>query len=99
LQRSPSLPEVPTLLESGLPGVDMAGWMSLFAPAGTPRPILSKVQQAAAKALAAPEVRERLPALGQIPVGSTPEQFEAKYKADVEMFQRIVASAKIAPQD
>jgi len=57
------------------------------------------VQQAAAKALAAPDVRERLPALGQIPVGSTPEEFEAKYKADVATFQRIVANAKIAPQD
>jgi tripartite-type tricarboxylate transporter receptor subunit TctC len=97
--RSAALPEVPTIIESGLPGVDMAGWMSFFAPAGTPGPILPRVQQAAAKALAAPEVRERLPALGQIPVGSTPEQFEAKYKADVEAFQRIVADAKIAPQD
>ena len=97
--RSSALPEVPTIIESGLPGVDMSGWMSFFAPAGTPRPILSRVQQAAAKALAAPDVRERLPVLGQIPVGSTPEQFEAKYKADVETFQRIVANAKIAPQD
>jgi tripartite-type tricarboxylate transporter receptor subunit TctC len=97
--RSAALPEVPTIIESGLPGVDMSGWMSFFAPAGTPRPILTRVQQAAAKALAAPEVRERLPALGQIPVGSTPEQFDAKYKADVETFQRIVTNAKIAPQD
>ena len=97
--RSSALPEVPTIIESGLPGVEMSGWMSFFAPAGTPRPILARVQQAAAKALAAPDVRERLPALGQIPVGSTPEQFEAKYKADVETFQRIVANAKIAPQD
>jgi tripartite-type tricarboxylate transporter receptor subunit TctC len=73
--------------------------MSFFAPAGTPRPILQRVQQAAAKALATPEVRERLPALGQIPIGSTSEQFEAKYKADVEMFQRIINDAKIAAQD
>ena len=97
--RSASLPEVPTIIESGLPGVEMSGWMSFFAPAGTPRTILSRVQQAAAKALAAPDVRERLPALGQIPVGSTPAEFEAKYKADVETFQRIVSNAKIAPQD
>ena len=97
--RSSALPDVPTIIESGLPGVEMSGWMSFFAPAGTPRPVLSRVQQAAAKALAAPDVRERLPALGQIPVGSTPEQFEAKYKADVETFQRIVDDAKIAPQD
>ena len=98
-QRSSALPEVPTLAEAGLPGVDMSGWMSFFAPAGTPRAVLSRVQQAAAKALAAPEVRERLPALGQIPVGSTPADFEAKYKADVETFRRIVANASIAPQD
>jgi tripartite-type tricarboxylate transporter receptor subunit TctC len=97
--RSSAMPEVPTIIESGLPGVDMSGWMSFFAPAGTPSAILSRVQQAAAKALAAPEVRERLPALGQIPVGSTPEQFDAKYKADVDAFQRIVTNAKIAPQD
>ena len=97
--RSASLPDVPTVIESGLPGVEMSGWMSFFAPAGTPRPILSKVQQAAAKALAAPDVRERLPALGQIPIGSTPDEFEAKYKADVEMFQRIINDAKIAAQD
>lgn len=98
-QRSAALPDVPTLSELGLPGVEMSGWMGLFAPASTPRPILSKVQQAAAKGLAAQDVRERLPALGQIPVGSTPEEFEAKYKADVETFERIVATSKIAPQD
>lgn len=97
--RSAALPEVPTIVESGLPGVEMSGWMSFFAPAGTSRPILSRLQQAAAKALAAPEVRERLPSLGQIPVGSTPEEFEVKYRSDVETFQRIVADAKIGPQD
>jgi tripartite-type tricarboxylate transporter receptor subunit TctC len=99
VQRSAALPDVPTLIEAGLPGVEMSGWMGFFAPAGTPRPILSKVQQAAAKALATQEVRERLPALGQIPVGSTPEEFEAKFKVDVETFERIVTTSKIAPQD
>jgi tripartite-type tricarboxylate transporter receptor subunit TctC len=98
-QRSPALPDVPTLMESGMPNVEMSGWMSFFAPAGTPKPILSRVQQAAAKALAAPDVRERLPALGQIPVGSTPDEFDAKFKSDVATFQRIVSGARIPPQD
>jgi len=97
-KRTSQFPDVPTIGET-VKGYDFVSWFAVFAPAGTPRPILSRVQQAAAKALAAPDVRERLPALGQIPVGSTPEAFEAKYKADVETFQRIVADAKIAPQD
>ena len=97
--RSASLPEVPTIIESGLPGVEMSGWMSFFAPAGTPRPILSRVQQAASKALAAPDVRERLVTQGgnEIVTG-TPEDFAALIKSDLRQYAKLIKDAKIPAQ-
>jgi tripartite-type tricarboxylate transporter receptor subunit TctC len=98
-RRLASLPEVPTVAESGIPGFDSTSWQGLFAPAGTPREIVERLQRETAKALNAPEVRERLTGLGGEVVASTPEQFEAKFKADLAMFARIVREARIPLQD
>jgi len=98
-RRISSLPAVPTIAESGIPGFDSTSWQGLFAPAGTPRGIVDRLQRETAKALGAPDVRERLTGLGGDIVASTPEEFEAKFKADLAMFARIVREAKIPLQD
>jgi tripartite-type tricarboxylate transporter receptor subunit TctC len=98
-RRISSLPAVPTIAESGIPGFDSTSWQGLFAPAGTPRGIVDRLQRETAKALGAPEVRERLTGLGGDIVASTPEEFGAKFKADLAMFARIIREAKIPLQD
>jgi tripartite-type tricarboxylate transporter receptor subunit TctC len=98
-RRISSLPAVPTIAESGIPGFDSTSWQGLFAPAGTPRGIVDRLQRETAKALGVREVRERLTGLGGDIVASTPEEFEAKFKADLAMFARIIREAKIPLQD
>ena len=68
-------PDVPTIAESGFPGFDISEWVGLFAPTGTPAPVLARLHEALAASLAEPEVRARLAQLGAVPVGSSPEDF------------------------
>jgi tripartite-type tricarboxylate transporter receptor subunit TctC len=96
--RSPALPNVPTIEEAaGLKGFDASSWFGLFAPAGTPRTIVDKVQADVAKALALPEVRERFLAQGADPGGNTPEQFAAFVRAETDKWTRVVkfSNAKV----
>ena len=96
--RSPALPNVPTIEEAaGLKGFDATSWFGLFAPAGTPRAIVDKVQSDVAKALAIPEVRERFVAQGADPGGNTPEQFAAFIRAETDKWTRVVkfSNAKV----
>ena len=81
-QRSPAAPELPTLAEQGLPGFEAVSWYALMAPAGTPGAIVSKIASDAGAAVKAPEVRERLTALGANPVGNTPAELEAMIKRE-----------------
>lgn len=74
-QRSPRLPDVPTVAESGLPGFENTGWFGLFAPAGTPETIVAKIQRDTAKVLASPETRAQLDNLGISPVGNSTAEF------------------------
>src|SRR5213078_3287938 len=69
--RSDAIPQVPTMIEAGVPGFEATGWLGLFAPAATPRALIERVHGAAADAISDPNVRERFPALGYEPVGST----------------------------
>jgi tripartite-type tricarboxylate transporter receptor subunit TctC len=75
--RTAALPEAPTLTESGYPGINGDSWVGLLVPHGTPREIIALLQRETAKALAAPDVRDRLVSLGCDPVGGTPEMTEA----------------------
>jgi tripartite-type tricarboxylate transporter receptor subunit TctC len=96
--RSPALPNVPTIEEAaGLKGFDASSWFGLFAPAGTPRAIVDKIQADVAKALALPEVRERFVAQGADPGGNTPDQFAAFIRAETDKWTRVVkvSNAKI----
>jgi tripartite-type tricarboxylate transporter receptor subunit TctC len=95
LQRSAALPDVPTFIESGVPGFTAESWIALFAPAGTPRPIIDRLQRDVAAVLALPEVRERYSALGLLPGGGSPEQLAAQLKEDYTRWEKVIREAGI----
>ncbi|MHA7680217.1 Bug family tripartite tricarboxylate transporter substrate binding protein [Cupriavidus sp. PET2-C1] len=89
-QRSPLLPEVPTVAESGFPGFDVQSWFSLTAPAGTPRPVIERLNSALNKVLAAPDVRQRLQDLAATPEPGTPEQLRRLIAAETKRWHDVV---------
>src|SRR5712691_8666404 len=98
-RRSDTLPDVPTVAEAGIPGFASTSWQGWFAPAATPRAIVAFIQRETARALAAPDMRERLKAMAYEGVGSTPEEFETYFKVELAKFARIVKEAHIPAQD
>ena len=92
-KRSSALPDVPTMDEEGLKGFDATSWFGLLAPAGTPKDIIAKLNAAAVKALATPEMRERLASQGAEAVGNTPDQFAAFIKAEIEKWAKTVKAS------
>ncbi len=98
-RRMEALPNVATATEQGVKGLEVGSWVGMFAPAGTPPEIVKTVQQALVQSLADPKVREVLIPTGQEPVGNTPEQFAATFKADVARFSKVVEEAKIPKLD
>ena len=99
INRVASLPDVPTIAEQGLPGFELGGWMGLFAPAGTPRPIVDRLYRESKAAIEAADLKPRLANLALEPVGSSPEEFDKIYFADREKFVRVVRDAKVPLQD
>ncbi len=95
LQRVPSLPQVPTLAESGFPGFDLNDWNGLFAGAGVPRAIIERVAAAAKVACQAPAVRARMDPAGAIMVGNSPEEFGAWLAAQRRAAHEIIREANI----
>lgn len=98
--RWPAAPEVPTGDEAGLPGFYISNWTGIWAPPGTPKPIIDKINGAIVAALADPNVRNRYAELGQeipAPAQQTPEAFRAFHKAEVEKWSPIVKAANIQP--
>jgi tripartite-type tricarboxylate transporter receptor subunit TctC len=98
-KRSRALPELPTMEENGLAGYDLTSWHGLFAPAATPREIVARLQREAAKAAHSAEVKQRVESTGNEVVGSTPAEFDAKYRADIARFKKIVKDAGLPFQD
>ena len=94
-QRSRALPEVPTVAESGVPGYEFTGWMGVLAPKAPPPDIVRKFQQAVAKAVAEPDLEQRLAADAAEPVASTPADFAAFLKIDIARWTRVVREANI----
>jgi tripartite-type tricarboxylate transporter receptor subunit TctC len=97
-KRSPALPDVPTVAESGLPAYNYDAWFSVLAPAGVPKPILNKVSEDIARVLQIPEVADRLTRQGVDIVYNTPDVFDAVLKADVERNSAILRAAGIGGQ-
>ena len=94
-KRDAALPSVPTMKETGYPDMVVDSWVALLAPAKTPVAIIEKLQRETAAALAQPEVRDRLLGLGITPVGNTPEEFGAQWRADLAKFEAVVKAAAI----
>lgn len=92
-QRSPALPNVPTVAEAGVPGFEASSWFGVLAPAGTPKEIVDRLSREIARALATPEMRERLAGQGAEPVGSTPEQFAAHIRSEIDKWARVVKAS------
>jgi tripartite-type tricarboxylate transporter receptor subunit TctC len=90
LQRSPFLPELPTIAESGYPGYEAVGWVGIAAPAGTPPAILDKLNAEMLKILSQPDIRERLNALAFTPIGDTRAQFAAYIKSELAKWSKVV---------
>jgi tripartite-type tricarboxylate transporter receptor subunit TctC len=99
VRRSHAIPQVPTMVEAGVPGFEATGWLGLFAPAATPRAVIERIHAAAAYAISDPIVRERFPALGYEPVGSTPAEFSARFRQDLALYARVIREARIPLQD
>jgi tripartite-type tricarboxylate transporter receptor subunit TctC len=92
-RRSPALPEVPTMAEAGFPEVEGTTWTGLFVPAGTPNDIVIQLNRMAALALAQPDVKERLAALGVEPVSSSPEECDAFVKSEMAKWSKVIRAA------
>ena len=89
-QRSPILPDVPTFQELKMPQMNLSTWHGVWAPKGTPPALVKKLNAEIARIVALPDVREKIKGLGGIPVGNTPEQFDAYQRAELEKWSRIV---------
>jgi tripartite-type tricarboxylate transporter receptor subunit TctC len=93
LKRSPFLPELPTISESGLRGFDVGTWFGVFAPAGTPREMVMRLNSDISRALRTPGMKERLAALGAEAMPDTPEAFAAFVKAEMSKYKQIVQAS------
>ena len=91
--RAPQIPEVPTLIESGFAGLKILNWVSLMAPAGTPKPIVDRIAAEVARAVKEPDAVKLLAANGIDPVGSTPEAFAALIATDIPLWAEAVRVA------
>lgn len=94
-QRSPLLPDVPTMQEAGLRDFVFSTWMGLYAPKGTPRPIVDKLNAELAKALKVPRIHERLVSMGFKPGTSTPEQQAARTRDGFDRIRKVIRDANI----
>ena len=94
-KRSNVLPEVPTMIELGVPGFEVSSWYGLLAPAKTPKPIIDRLQKEVAIVLALPEIREFYIKSGFEPVANTPEEFSQQIKADLVRWKKVVKDANI----
>jgi tripartite-type tricarboxylate transporter receptor subunit TctC len=96
-KRSPAAPELPTMIEAGVPGFQAVVWQGFSAPAGTPQPIVDRLNAAARQALQAPEVMARFKELGAQPVGSTPEDFDALIRRELTVWADVVRRSGVKP--
>ena len=94
-RRSPGLPDVPTVAESGVPGYEFTGWMGMLAPRSTSQDIVRKLQLEVAKIVFVPELERRLATDAAEPVGSSPAEFAAFLKTDIARWTRVVREANI----
>jgi tripartite-type tricarboxylate transporter receptor subunit TctC len=93
--RSPALPEVPTMIESGIANFESTTWFGVLAPAGTPPAIVTRLNTEINNLLRQPEVREQIARLGADPAGNTPDQFAAHIKSEIAKWAKVIKAANI----
>ena len=97
-QRSPAVPDLPTVSESGVRGYSSGAWFGLLAPAATPKDVIAKLSAETARILQLPDVKARLTELGAEPVGNKPEQFGAHMKAEIAKWAKVIKDANVELQ-
>jgi tripartite-type tricarboxylate transporter receptor subunit TctC len=97
-KRSPLVPELPTMIEGGLPGFVTETWYGLLVPTGTPREVITTLNAVAVKAVQRPEFRERLAQMGADPVAETPEYFAKFLNAEIARWAKVVRESKAKPE-
>ena len=97
-QRSPAVPDLPTIAESGFPKFEATAWYGVLAPAGTPKAIVTRLYDAIISALKLPDVKERLEYVGFEIVGGTPEAFGAYIKTEIIKWAPVVKASGVKPE-
>jgi tripartite-type tricarboxylate transporter receptor subunit TctC len=95
-QRDPALPDVRTFGEAGMPGFVSDSWYGILAPAGTPDPVVARLNTEIQRVLALPDVKARLATEGAVPMGNSPEQFEAQIRRDLTRWTGVARDAKVS---
>jgi tripartite-type tricarboxylate transporter receptor subunit TctC len=99
LKRVPFLPDVPTMDESGFPGFDVTTWWGMFAPAETPAAVIERLNRETVKIMVSPDMRDKLQALGIVPLSNTPAEFAQIIKAEAPFWARLIKDAGIKQID
>jgi tripartite-type tricarboxylate transporter receptor subunit TctC len=92
-KRSPELPDVPTVAEAGVPGYEATSWFGMFAPAGTPAPVVTKLNLALAKVLSDADVKKKLAEQGAEPYAEKPEQFAEFIRKETAKWSQVVKAS------
>jgi tripartite-type tricarboxylate transporter receptor subunit TctC len=94
-ERLPYLPDVPTIAELGFPGYEISSWQGVFAPAGTPKDVVGKINGELVRMLNVPEIRRRILQEGADPVGSTPDAFATRVKNEITKWTKVIKTSGI----
>ena len=95
VQRDPAMPELPTMIEAGVPGYEAREWTGIVVPAATPRAVITRLNQELVKTMSAPDLSKRLAAVGAHPVTSTPEEFAAHVQKELAVWSKVIKAANI----
>jgi tripartite-type tricarboxylate transporter receptor subunit TctC len=98
-ERLPYLPDVPTIAELGFPGYEISSWQGVFAPAGTPKGVVVKINGELVRMLNVPDVRRRISQEGADPVGSTPDAFATRVKNEITKWTKVIKTSGIQPSN
>ena len=98
-ERLPYLPDVPTIAELGFPGYEISSWQGVFAPAGTPKDVVGKINGELVRMLNVPEIRRRISQEGADPVGSTPDAFATRVKNEITKWTKVIKASGIQPSN
>lgn len=97
-ERTPLLPGVPTIAENGVPDFEVVNWFGILGPAGIPKPVVDRLNQAIVRVVQSPEAKERFSTLGFVSRGTTPEELERHIRSELERWRGVIKSQNIKPE-